>query len=153
MIRLAEEKDLPRINELRKQVHAIHVTGRPEVFKPDFEELRDYIQELWKDRRRRILVEEEDGVIRGFAVLNHITTPEDHYMYERDYLNISEFGVDASSRRQGIASELISYIREYARNKGFGRIELNMWEFNQSALAFYEAAGFSTYRRYMEMKL
>ena len=30
-------------------------------------------------------------------------------------------------------------------------IELNMWEFNKDALAFYEAVGFSTFRRYMEM--
>ena len=37
---------------------------------------------------------------------------------------------------------------------GFGpELELNMWEFNQGALAFYEAEGFETYRRYMEAKL
>ena len=36
---------------------------------------------------------------------------------------------------------------------GFDRIELNMWEFNRDALAFYEAAGFVTYRRYLELKL
>ncbi len=47
--------------------------------------------------------------------------------------------------------EMIGFIRGYAREKGFRRLELNMWEFNRDALAFYEAAGFSTYRRYMEM--
>ena len=26
-----------------------------------------------------------------------------------------------------------------------------MWEFNQGALAFYENAGFTTYRRFMEL--
>lgn len=34
-----------------------------------------------------------------------------------------------------------------------GRLELNMWEFNAGALAFYEACGFSTYRRYLEAVL
>ena len=48
---------------------------------------------------------------------------------------------------------MIRFIREFAREKGFRRIELNMWEFNRGALAFYEAAGFSTFRRYMEIKL
>ena len=38
-----------------------------------------------------------------------------------------------------------------AREDELDRIELNMWEFNAPALAFYEAAGFETYRRYMEM--
>ena len=35
----------------------------------------------------------------------------------------------------------------------FHRIELNMWEFNRDALAFYEAAGYTTFRRYMEMMI
>ncbi len=53
---------------------------------------------------------------------------------------------------QGIGMEMIRFIRTYARDEGFDRLELNMWEFNQSALEFYEAAGFSTYRRYMVME-
>ncbi len=40
-----------------------------------------------------------------------------------------------------------------ARKKGFPRIELDMWSFNESALAFYEAEGFTTYRRYLEFPL
>ena len=46
---------------------------------------------------------------------------------------------------------MIRFIRAFAREKGYRRLELNMWEFNRGALAFYEAAGFSTYRRYMEI--
>ena len=66
-----------------------------------------------------------------------------------EYL-IDEFGVDEGCRRQGAASEMIRFIRGYAKEKGYTRIELNMWSFNREALAFYEAAGFATYRRYME---
>ena len=72
-------------------------------------------------------------------------------MFERDFLDIDEFGVDISFRRQGIAAAMIRFIRDYAREKGFQKLELNMWEFNRDALAFYEAAGFTTYRRYMEI--
>ena len=72
-------------------------------------------------------------------------------MYERDYLDVDEFGVDEAYRRRGIATEMIRFIREYARSEGFSRLELNMWEFNQEALEFYEAVGCTTYRRYMEM--
>ena len=61
-----------------------------------------------------------------------------------------EFGVDEDCRREGAASEMIRFIRGYAKEKGHTRIELNMWSFNREALAFYEAAGFATYRRYME---
>ena len=74
-------------------------------------------------------------------------------MFERDFLDIDEFGVDENSRRQGAASEMIRFIRDWAKEQGFSRLELNMWTFNRGALAFYEAVGFSTYRRYMEIHL
>ena len=72
-------------------------------------------------------------------------------MYVRDFLDIDEFAVDESHHRQGIASEMIRFIRDYAAEKNYSRVELNMWEFNRNALAFYEASGFTTYRRYMEI--
>ena len=153
-VRLAKESELSRINELRRQVNDLHVAGKPEVFKPGFsQELRDFIYEIWNDPEKDIAVAEQEGVICGFAVLHHINKPENPYMAERDYLDIDEFGVDEGYRRQGVARAMIEFVREYAREKGFHRVELNMWEFNRDALAFYEAAGFSTYRRYMEMFL
>ena len=37
-------KELERVNELRQQVNALHVAGKPDVFKPGFpEELHNYI--------------------------------------------------------------------------------------------------------------
>ena len=102
---------------------------------------------------KEILVAEEAGVLLGFAILHRVHKPENPFIYPRDYLDIDEFGVDAAHRRQGIATALVNYLRDYARAQGFDRVELNMWEFNREALAFYEGAGFTTYRRYLEMKL
>lgn len=153
-IRFAEEKELDRINELRKQVNDIHVAGKPEVFKEGFhEDLRNFIHVIWNDPEQKIVVADSGGTICGFAVLHHIQKDENPFMYERDFLDIDEFCVDASYRRQGAASKMISFIRDYAREQGFRRIELNMWEFNEGALAFYESVGFQTYRRYMEMMI
>ncbi len=151
-IRFAKENELERINELRKQVNDLHVEGKPDVFKPGFsDELRDFIHDIWIDPNKEIIVADNDGMICGFAVTNHIIKPENPFMKERDFIDVDEFCIDMSFRRQGIASELVAFIKAYARENGFHRIELNMWEFNQDALAFYEAVGFKTYRRYMEM--
>ena len=153
-IRFAREDELNRVNELRKQVNELHTAGKPDVFKPGFsDELRDFIYVIWNDPQKEIVVAELDSRICGFAVLNHVVRPENPYMYERDFLDIDEFCVDETCRRQGVASAIISFIKKYAQEKGFRRIELNMWEFNRDALAFYEAAGFTTFRRYMEMML
>lgn len=153
-VRFAREEDLDRVNELRRQVNDLHVAGKPDVFKPGFcDELRDYIHVIQADPEKGIVVAEQNGQICGFAVLNHIVRPENPFMYERNFLDIDEFCVDKAFRRQGIAGEMIRFIREYAKEKGYRRLELNMWEFNRGALAFYEAAEFRTYRRYMEIYL
>ena len=153
-IRFAEEKDLDQINELRRQVNDLHVAGEPDTFKPGFPaELQDYIRTIDRDPEKNIVVAESDGLICGFAILHHVHKPETPYMFIREYLDIDEFCVDQNHRRQGIASELIGYIRTYAKERGYRRIELNMWEFNRDALAFYEAVGFTTYRRYMKMTI
>ena len=153
-VRFAEDHELGRVNELRKQVNDLHVAGRPDFFKPGFpRELADHIDTIRNDPEQKIVVCERDGAICGFAVLHHMIKPETPFTKVRDYLDIDEFCVDEAYRRTGAGTEMIEFIRAYAKEKGFSRIELNMWEFNQSALSFYEAVGFSTYRRYLEMKL
>ncbi|MBR2645800.1 MAG: GNAT family N-acetyltransferase [Clostridia bacterium] len=153
-VRFAKESELDRVNALRKQVNDLHVAGRPDIFKPGFsKELQDHIRTIWNDPRQRIVIDECDGVLCGFAVLNHITRPENPFMRVRDYLDIDEFCVDKAYRRTGVGTELMTFIRDYAREQGFSKVELNMWEFNRDALQFYEAIGFSTYRRYMELEL
>ena len=150
-IRFAREDDLAPINALRKQVNDLHVSGKPEIFRPGFcGEMRDHLYGIRGDPAWRIVTAEADGAVRGYAVLHHIRRPENRVMRERDYLEIDEFGVDEAFRRRGIASEMIAFIRAFAKEEGFSRIELNVWEFNRDALAFYEAVGFTTYRRYME---
>ena len=74
---MATEKDLPRINELRRQVNELHVEGRPDVFRPGFrQELQDYVNVLFAGEGHEILVaENEDGIV-GFACLKYIARPE-----------------------------------------------------------------------------
>ena len=153
-VRFASKNELARVNELRKQVNDLHVAGRPETFKPGFsQELADHIYTIWNDPEQKIVVSERNGVVCGFAVLHHVVKPDNPFMWERDFLDVDEFCVDEAYRRTGVATEMIDFIRSYAKEQGFSRIELNMWEFNKDALAFYEKAGFSTYRRYMEMNV
>lgn len=151
-VRFARREELEAVNVLRREVNDLHVAGKPEVFKPGFsDELRDYIYVIWDDPQKDIVVAEERGVICGFAVLSHIVRPENPFMYQRDFLDIDEFCVASAYRRHGVATAMIDFIRGTAKERGIRRIELNMWEFNQDALAFYEAVGFTTFRRYMEM--
>ena len=154
MIRLATIEDFDRINELREQVNALHVAGRPDHFKAGWnEELQNHAKDMIASENADILVAERNGVICGFACVDYIDLPENPYRFARKFYRVSEFGVDKAFRRQGVATELVEFMKQHAKEKGFPQIELDVWEFNEEAREFYEAVGFECIRRYMEMKL
>ena len=154
LVRSARREDLPAVNALRRQVNTLHVSGRPDIFKPGFsEELANFLYTIFEDPGHEILVAEEDGKLCGVAILAEIVRPETFFMWERRYIDVDEFCVDEVFHRRGVGRALIEAAKEAARRRGYDRLELNMWEFNEGALAFYEALGFETYRRYMEIKL
>ncbi|MGN0970947.1 MAG: GNAT family N-acetyltransferase [Aristaeellaceae bacterium] len=151
MVRWATEADIPRINVLRKQVSDLHVQGRPDVFHGFSQALADRAGELIRREDAGIAVCEREGVIEGFASILYVDKPASPYRHPQHFLHIEEFGVDEACRRKGVGRELMDWIRREATEKGFPRIELDMWTFNEGALAFYEAVGFKVYRKYMEM--
>ena len=152
LVRWADQSELTRINELRKQVNDLHVEGNPQVFKPGFsQQLQDQIYDVWEDPSRNIAVAEDEGRLVAFAILEQVNRPESLKRFGEAYLTIHEFCVDKACRRKGAGRALMGFIRDYAREQNLSRVELNMWEFNRDALAFYEAEGFATYRRYMEL--
>ena len=112
--------------------------------------MADHAAEYKQREDPALVVCEREGKIRGFAMLKHVQRPENLYRKPVCYLDVDEFGVDAACHRQGVGSELMDWIKAYARENGYNRVELNMWSFNEGALAFYEHEGFGTYRRYME---
>lgn len=151
MARFAEEKDLDKINELRKQVNDIHVEGRPDLFKPGFgDEIRDYAKVMMNNDNSDIIVVEREGVICGMACVECVDKPETPYSKGRRFYHVAEIAVDSNCRRQGVAKELFDFMVEDAKRRGIGRIELDVWEFNESAIEFYLAVGFKQTRRWME---
>ena len=152
MVRLAKPEELEQVNALRKQVYDLHAQGDPQVFKSEFsDELRNHIYTIWNDPEQDIIVNERDGEIAGFAVLHHFHMPDSPFMKEREYLDIEEFCVDESWRRQGVGTELIAYIRNYSLEHAIHRIELSVWTFNDAAIKLYESMGFKTFRKYMDL--
>ncbi len=52
-----------------------------------------------------------------------------------------------------VATKLISFCKQEAKNRDFDRLELDVWEFNEGAIKFYDSVGFKTYREYKEMNI
>lgn len=150
MVRLADMRDREAVNALRRQVNELHVAGRPDLFKPGFGPELQAHADLYLNREiGYAAVDEIDGAIAGMVMVDYIDRPEGPYSFARRFAHISEICVDEKHRRQGVGRRLMDFVKADAKEKGFPRIDLDVWAFND-ALDFYEAEGFTVYRRYLE---
>ena len=153
-VRYARRNELEEVNRLRKQVNEVHVNGRPDIFKAGFcQQLRDHVYDNFDSGDSDIIVALAGGTVCGFAAVRYVKRSETPFSYERSYYMIEEFGVDENYRRKGVAAGLIGFCKEEARAKGYKRMELDYWAFNEAAEKFYEQAGFKVYRKYTELFL
>ncbi len=150
-VRYAKREELESVNKIRKQVNEVHVKGRPDVFREDgWQVIEPLVYKRFDEESSGVIVAAIEEEIVGFAVVQYIVRPESPFKKEQKFFHIEEFGVDENHRRKGIATALINFAKADAKERGFHRVELDMWEFNAGALAFYESVGFRTMRRYME---
>lgn len=153
-VRFAGEEELEEVNRLRMQVNELHCNGRPDIFRPDgWEFIKDFLYVRFREEESGVIVAVDGQEVVGFAVVQFMHTPDTPYKRARDFYHVEEFGVDEKHRRQGIATALMEFVKADARARGFQKVELDMWQFNEVALQFYESVGFSTMRRYMEMEV
>ena len=153
MVRFAVPQDAEAINVLRKEVNDLHVAGRPNHFKAGFgKELQEHVYMYLAGGFGYAAVDEEDGQIIGMVMVDYIDRPESPYRYAERFAHIAEICVDEAHRRQGVGQRLLDFVKADAKAKGFSRIELDVWAFND-ALAFYEAEGYTVFRRFLELRL
>ncbi|MCR5123125.1 MAG: GNAT family N-acetyltransferase [Ruminococcus sp.] len=151
-VRYAERSELEEINRLRAQVNDVHVNGRPDIFRAGFNEaLQNHVYDVFDSDDGDVIAAVCGSEICGFATVKYIIKPESPYSLERRFYQIEEFGVDEHHRRIGVATALVDFCKNEARAKGFDRIELDYWAFNEGAEKFYESVGFRVYRKYTEM--
>lgn len=151
-IRYAQREECEAINKIRMQVNDIHVSGRPDIFRTDaWEKIKDIVYKRFDEDGSGVIVALLSNEIVGFAQVQYVCKPASPYNLERKFYHVEEFGVDEMHRRMGIATALMEFIKNDAKERGFSKVELDMWQFNDSALAFYEKTGFITYRRMMEV--
>lgn len=154
MIRLADPKDKNLVNSIRKQVHMLHAIARPDMYRKEFSnELANRFDFFLQSNEYAVAVFDNGRAIVGFVTMKKVTIPESPYAVERRFLLVEEIGVDEKCRRSGVGSQLMCFVKDYAKSNGFSRIQLDVWAFNECAEEFYLNQGFETYRKYMEIIL
>lgn len=150
-IRRARATDIPGLLTLLQQVGQLHYQGRPDIFRDNAQKYdAQQLQELLADPDRPILVAAEENHVLGYAfcvrkeIAGHSVLKDDCCLY------IDDLCVDAACRGQGVGTQLYHAAQKLAKEMGLRRINLNVWAFNQQALAFYEKCGMTMERIFME---
>ena len=154
VIRIAQEKDIPGIILLLKQVGQVHHDIRPDIFRERCQKYDETaLAQLLKNENRPIFIADEDGQVLGYCFCILRSFAGESVMTDRRELYIDDLCVDESRRGQGIAKALYRHVTDFAKAAGCDFITLNVWSGNDGAMKFYENAGLTPRSITMEMKL
>lgn len=154
MIRLAKEKDIPKIEDLLEQVCLVHHVGRPDIFKIGTKYSADELKLILKDEKRPILVSvDENDEVLGYCFCIFQQHINNSVMTDIKTLYIDDLCVDESLRRKHIGKELYDSAVKFAKENGCYNLTLNVWSCNPGALKFYESCGLISQKIGMEIIL
>ena len=151
-IRLAEERDIPDLNRLLRQVANVHHEGRPDLFRGNAKKYTDAeLSALLKDENRPIFVYiGEGGSIDGYAFCVLKQTAGDNVLTDLRSLYLDDLCVEETKRGQRIGRALYEHVLRFAKEQGCYNVTLNVWSCNPGAMRFYQAMGMQPQKICME---
>ena len=153
-IRFAEEKDIPQMIDLLKQVGQVHHEARPDLFRAGAQKYDEAaLKRLLAEPNRPIIagVEEDKMIGYAFCILQQIKG--DPVLCDRKTLYIDDLCVDQAVRGGGVAQAIYQGVLDYARSIHCDAVTLNVWCGNDRAMHFYEKCGFKPQKIGMELTL
>lgn len=155
-IRQATAKDYYEISNLVSEVFNLHLKNRPDVYSEvDNPFQRERFEELLNDDNSKLFVVEDvdSGELVAYSIVQIMTSRNISILKPSKFAYIDDFCVKSTYRNNGIGKVLFNYTVDYAKKEGASSLQLIVWEFNESAIKFYEALGMSTRNRRMELDL
>ena len=150
-IRHATKSDIPSLTNLLLQVHLVHSSKRPDIFRPGSKKYTESeLAEIIDDKTRPILVAEDAGLVVGYAFTVLEEIKDDKSLTDRRALYLDDLCVDEKRRREHIGEALDRAVKELARELGCYEVTLNVWTLNEGALRFYEKQGLKPLKVVME---
>ena len=150
-IRQATQADYPGLCELFAEADAYHGQAVPHVFRPANGPARtpEYIADSLANENSMLFVAESAGQVVGLVQVDIREAPDHPIMMPRRYAKVDSLVVGKEFQRSGIGQSLMKRAHEWAGERGVHEVELNVWEFNQGAIALYEKLGYKTAARRM----
>ena len=154
-IREATAQDTDALIGLLYESDILHWNALPDHFDDPGEPARgeDYVNHLLDEENGAILVAELAGVIVGLVQLAVFDDRSGPHRRKRPHAAIGDLVVTSEHRRTGIGRMLMAAAHDWAKARGAAEIELNVWDVNRDAAAFYQSLGYETAQRTMSTLL
>jgi ribosomal protein S18 acetylase RimI-like enzyme len=141
--REAELHDLPGVCALGEVVNLLHHDAWPSIFAPRSDPSRDAPH--WRrsigQPHATTFVAEHSGELMAFITVMLVDESNSRLQPMR-YAHVGSVCVAEPFRGRGIGKQLMSLAEQWAAGRGARDMRLNVWAFNESALAFYEELGY-----------
>jgi len=153
IIRKANIEDYDKINKLYWQSDCFHYNNEPYIYEKTNEGCRtkEYIESLLNEKINIFIVLEKEVI--GFLYAYEETKGHLPFHKKRKYIVIDNIVIDENYRNNGYGEKLLNYIVEYAKNRNYNDIVLNVYRFNENAIKLYEKKGFKIITQDMILKL
>ena len=151
MLELATIHDRESVNRMAEEVHAMHVSWRPDIYVMPGEL---YPEERFQEaiRERQLYVAKLNGIVAGYVLLR-IRAVENPGLVPRKIMLVDELCVDEPFRRQGIGTQMMLEARALARAFRCTDLQLSVYPQNDEAVAFYQKCGFTIQSITMQRKV
>jgi diamine N-acetyltransferase len=154
-IRKASAEDYATLCTLIEEVDSLHRNNLPRIFKKPDGPVRelDYFLGLISDENIGLFIAEAEGIIVGFVHAIVKDSPDIPIFVPRYFTVVDNIVVKPGFQNHGIGELLMDKMQEWSIAKGANSVELNVYEFNSSAISFYEECGYKTLSRRISKQL
>ena len=151
MLQSARDSDREAVNAMALQVHAMHVSWRPDIYEM-VEEL--YPLERFEEavKERQLYVAKVGGVAVGYVLLK-LRNYDWPGMVRRKVMLVDEICVEEAYRGQGIGKAMMEDVHALAKAFGCSDLQLGVYPQNDGAVAFYQKCGFAIRSIEMQRKV
>jgi ribosomal protein S18 acetylase RimI-like enzyme len=146
-IHQAVSADALRLSSLSMDVQCLHAEHHPDIFQmPQSEDFAiSFFEEMLADPIVRIFIAEEGEEPVGYILCKLIERPANPFTFPVRSLHVDQISVRPAARRQGVGQALMQQVERLAKEWGVERIQLDSWDFNIHAHAFFERSGFQKF--------
>jgi GNAT superfamily N-acetyltransferase len=160
LIRPAKLQDVEALCNLFAEFHEFHVQGMPdrlvslgEAENYDTPKIRRELEKIMGDVNSEIFLALVDDKAVGFAEVSLREDKPNPARVAYQHGHLQSLLVTEEFRRRGIGEKLLETTERWAKEKGATEMRLDIWEFPEGPLRFYERTGYRTLRRKLIRRL